>query len=335
MFEEVNGRDIESAYNKFQVCLVKAARTTSPPTGKSGLDWKAVEPLFARLGDDDKASWCVENNGSAASKSDGGPAPIDFLSAKKKSKAKNRAYCSFLVQKDKTAYESTLQTLPFATFPNVSWMYEPAIWFFFGRNPRGSLPLEGRAEHTDSVSHDGTWHYQLSGRKKWYLRPTTKLLKELPEINGAVIQLECNEGDVLLVNTRLWFHRTEIPPQDTPSVSYARDFRICTVQMCIPCPPSKPTATDAIMTNVDGLYATEDITAGCVIFTEDDMPDCALHRSSVNPNCELVALDESGREAIVSLRDIKSGEFFCIAESSSDESSEDEEDGVEDNPSDE
>ena len=76
------------------------------------------------------------------------------------------------------------------------------------------------------------------------------------------------------------------------------------------------------MSNVDGLYATNDIEEGVVIFTQDTMPDCSLHRSD-NPNCEIVETEE-GQLAIVSARDIKSGEFFCVA-NSDDEGSEGEE----------
>jgi len=67
------------------------------------------------------------------------------------------------------------------------------------------------------------------------------------------------------------------------------------------------------MCNVDGLYVTNDIEEGVVIFTEDTMPDCSLHRST-EPNCEVVEM-EDGMQAIVSTRPIKSGEFFCVANS--------------------
>lgn len=74
------------------------------------------------------------------------------------------------------------------------------------------------------------------------------------------------------------------------------------------------------MSNVDGLYATADIEEGAIIFTEDTMPDCSLHRS-LDPNCEVVETGD-GTQAIVSIRDIKSGEFFCVA-ASDDETSDD------------
>lgn len=111
-------------------------------------------------------------------------------------------------------------------------------------------------------------------------------------------------------STRLWFHQTFIPPQPAPSVSYARDFWCGT----------STHATKASMSNVDGLYATNDVEEGVIIFTDDKMPDCNLHESD-NPNCELVEL-EDGRQAIVSCRAIQSGEFFCVAKSDDEDDNE-------------
>ena len=248
--------------------------------------------------------------------------------------------------------------------------YEPCLWFFFGWNHNSSapnneekneksnrkspapLPLEGRPEHTDSVSHNGTWHYQLSGCKTWHIRPTTELLSKLQENNNSnynhhafqfinnhdkKIQIDCQKGDVLIINTRLWWHKTIIPPQQqhhhhpVPSVSYARDFYLE--------PPSTnnsiPTKQSSEgMTNVDGLYASNPIANGTLLFTEKDMPDCELHRSKTNPNCELVTL-EDGRAAVVSCRDIATGEFFCIAESSDEEEDYDDDDCFEETLSEE
>lgn len=87
------------------------------------------------------------------------------------------------------------------------------------------------------------------------------------------------------------------------------------------------------MSNVDGLYATNDIEDDVVIFTENTMPDCSLCRST-EPNCEVVET-EDGTQAIVSIRDIKSGEFFCVAPSDDensdydDEEEDDDQDGEE------
>jgi hypothetical protein len=230
----------------------------------------------------------------------------------------DRVYCSFLIQKDTNAYDHVLSSLPFEEFPATQWVYEPALWFFFGRNQLddANQNLDGRPEHTDDVSHLGTWHYQLSGVKQWFLRPTPHLASRLKQhfpkiLLDSSLRVECNEGDIILVNTRLWFHRTVIPPQSRPSVSYARDFRAKDLP--------DGGEIEGGMKNVDGLYATNDIASGTIIFTEADMPDCELHRSSTNPNCEVVEL-EGGTNAVVSSKAISAGEFFCIQESSDDES---------------
>ena len=39
------------------------------------------------------------------------------------------------------------------------------------------------------------------------------------------------------------------------------------------------------------------------------MPDCELHRTNDNPNCEVIEV-ENGSDAIVPCRNIAAGEFF-------------------------
>jgi U3 small nucleolar RNA-associated protein 6 len=285
------------------------------PNAPIRFQWRDVGHLFESLNAEDQLSWCIEQNKSNSPD----PRPSAFLSPLM---TEDRAYCSFLVQKDTTQYDSVLQRLPITRVKEAEWYYEKALWIFFGRNPLGHETLTGRPEHTDSVSHDGTWHYQLSGGKEWHIRPSSQLLdhwrKEGKESIFSVdadneFHIVCEAGDVILINTRLWFHRTELPAGIVPSVSYARDFRW-----------HGPSHQDGGMTNVDGLYATEDIEAGTVVFTETDMPDCELHRSSTNPNCEVIEL-EDGTGAIAALRNIQAGEFFCIAESDDDDDSDDDE----------
>ena len=233
---------------------------------------------------------------------------------------KDRAYCSFVVQHSKEVYTDTLSTLPFQEFDTTSIQYETALWFFFGRNPIGNINMDGRPEHTDAISHSGTWHYQLSGCKRWLVRPTTELMNQLDclDVNTtSSFDVKCNQGDVLMINTRLWFHQTIIPPQRIPSVSYARDFRIID-KGTRPFIAKQSIDDNCTMTNVDGVYATSDISQGTIIFTEADMPDCELHRSSTDPNCEVVEI-EDGTSAVVASRPIVSGEFFCVPESSDDD----------------
>ena len=316
---------VTDAYEHYQAVHLKNVPLSSKG---SAFGWKKIGELFDSLSKDDKDSWCLETAG--AGRSDDKQikyTPQDFLQPQVQQDM--TAYCSFLVQKDTESYERLVgKLLPVQSIDGTDWHYEPCIWIFFGRN-NASNDLQGRPEHTDSVSHDGTWHYQLSGRKVWTIRPTGELLEHMTTDSDGKgvwtettsIRVDCQQSDLLIINTRLWFHQTTIPPQENPSVSYARDFWIQA-----PGTPSISTNSNDKhnMTNVDGMYATNPIAPGTVIFTEKDMPDGELHRSKTNPNCEVVEL-EDGINAVVSCRAIASGEFFCVAESSSEEESGDEE----------
>lgn len=309
-----------------------------------------------------------------------------------------RGYSSFIVQHDKETMCQLLQSLPLTQLPvnkdgninsktedsakgdvsiipkqsnneNMKMKHGPCIWLFYGRNNQQE-PLDGRPEHTDSISHDGTWHYQLSGIKEWHLKPTEDLIKQMQsdvsfeqeemefwknenshdrnnnihrtsftesnEVQKSAsqrrrVKISCQEGDVLLVNTRLWWHSTNIPQQPidekmkckhVPSVSYARDLYLTYDENEGDECDDDIVEDDGDMTNLDGLYASNDIEAGTIIFTEADMPDCELHRARNNPNCEVIQL-EDGSGAIVSCRNITAGEFFCVLESDDEDSDED------------
>lgn len=290
--KNVAPQDILAAYNVFQVVHL---RNVTFPRTTDQLSWKSIGALFAELDEQDQDSWCIETTTEEA------VTPTTFLAPSFLNQT--RAYCSFLVQKDRMALQSTLEKVPLLGFEWAKWAYEPALWVFFGRNPCGP-EMQGRPEHTDSVSHDGTWHFQLSGRKRWVLRPSLEMLNHLAQRlphrlmqswqEECLLEVDCKEGDVMIINTKLWFHQTRIPPQRIPSVSYARDFRF------------KPHSTVAPnssggMTNVDGIYATSPIEEGTIVFTENDMPNAELHRSSSNPNCRVVVLDD-GSSAVVSAR---------------------------------
>lgn len=142
------------------------------------------------------------------------------------------------------------------------------VWIFCGRNTNSNgNNIQGRVEHTDSVKHSGTWHYQLAGTKIWFVRPledsdewpiicpelrndnikgskyrklrsqviieydqeakTSEIVKS-PVDQLVRLKVECQDGDMLLINTRLWWHSTELPStddaKDCVSLSYARDF---------------------------------------------------------------------------------------------------------------
>ncbi|GKZ00310.1 hypothetical protein MPSEU_000983900 [Mayamaea pseudoterrestris] len=308
--------------------LVHLRNLSHKSKSRNAISWQNLALIYDTINADDQATWCVETKEDDSME----VSPATFLSGNGDAV---RAYCSFLVQNDKTVLEDTLARLPVQEIDCLQdCTYEDALWFFFGRNPRvkGALNLSGRSEHTDSVSHDGTWHYQLSGSKIWELRASSCMKRHLDqhfacgwdESKRLVVKVE--QGDVLVINTRLWFHQTIIPPQRVPSVSYARDF-------CFDNNASdKMNSTH--MTNVDGMYATSDIEEGTILFREADMPSCELHRATndADANCDVVEL-EDGTSAVVSTRKIAAGEFFSVPESDDESGDGDESDTVEDDES--
>ena len=95
-----------------------------------------------------------------------------------------------------------------------------SIWFFVGRND-GSSILNGRPKHTDAVLHDLTWHEQLCGTKTWKLELTKTLLEVCP--HAKPVTLYVRAGDVLIIDTKTWWHCTHIEKSCPLSISYARD----------------------------------------------------------------------------------------------------------------
>lgn len=314
-----------------------------------------VKDLFDSLGEQDKASWCIENKKNHKADDDVDAKPGNFLHDNNK----GRGYCSFLVQHSKDVLDDLLtNSLPMVHLPvkesdsdedttvTMKVDYGPALWLFFGKNYNSNEALLGRPEHTDSVTQDGTFHYQLSGTKIWRLRPTAELMEAMTnhnenqsspsakkrkieetesENNNRHIEVVCKEGDIILLNTRLWWHSTSIPSQDVPCISYARDIYF-TQQKEDSAQEEQPNR-ESSMTNVDGTYAAEAIEADTILFTEHNMPDIELPRSKTDPNCQVVELENDNGDtymAVVSLRDIREGEFFSLLESDDEEVSGDE-----------
>ena len=269
--------------------------------------------LFEDSNDKIKDSFCVENIGDGTELS----SPIVF----QKRNVQRRDgcwYASLIFQHDARTMQRLKSSLPIHSV-NDCVFHSDIIWVFIGKNSSSSL-LEGRAEHTDSVTHDGTWHYQCCGEKIWHIRPTELLVDTLRKRNADTNistndkhVVKCQPGDILLLNTKLWWHHTKIPctttAKDGVSISYARDIYFET---------NKPDNTELNnMTNVDAVYASKCIKAGDVVLTEEDMPNCELPRSK-DPNCTVSTL-EDGTGALVALKDIEEGDFFSVAHSSSDE----------------
>lgn len=216
--------------------------------------------------------------------------------------------------------------------------HNASAWLFFGKN-NASRPMPGRPEHTDKMKHHGTWHVQVSGSKIWYLRATVELL----EAAGASCDegqdsprhiVRCEAGDVLVVNTRLWWHSTELPslladaagPQ--LSLSYARDFVISAAASGAAAAvrdaasagrldeedeDTEEPENPGVDVNVDGVLAAESIKRGSVIMMADDMPKRNQNVAvPAPPNCMVRDLPDGSGEALVALKNIASGDLFLV-----------------------
>jgi hypothetical protein len=312
----------EAAQDAFRDNKLLLVRGFSAHNGESRC-LKALQKVLERDAAVLHDSWCVENPGSAKEASLG---LEEVLNKQEKCHAENY-YVSCIIQGDNNLVGEFEKDIDFKdpsfTSKWKNFRHTKPLWIFYGHN-EGKLALEGRAEHTDSVSHDGTWHIQLHGKKVWYCRP----MEDSEEWGDSVptqfkdgLRIEVQAGDCLMINTRLWWHRTELPPSAHSSISIARDF-FCPAVRCGSKRRRESTGDEGqeeedIFVNRDGVYAATAVAAGEVILREAEMPDCALTRST-QPNA-FVTENEEGEGCLVALRDIVAGEFFSVAESDSEE----------------
>ena len=332
--------EIMKKYQEKYVVLYRPSNNNNR-VNKMDLNLDAVADIFKDSNDEIKKSFCVENSGNGTDLNE------KIVFDTKSDNKYNKWYASFIAQHDEKLLNKLNTKLLPIPFIDTNVFHSDIIWFFIGKNIDQTCPLEGRAEHTDSVTHDGTWHYQCSGEKIWEIRPTQKLINIINNSKKKMMNnsnnnnnnietkqehltmdnkmiIKCQAGDVLLINTKLWWHHTKIPPTNNAnhqvSISYARDIYF---------ESNKPTNTNLNnMTNVDAVYASKSIKAGNVVLTEDDMPDCELPRSN-DPNCAVTMLD-NGQGALIAIKNIDEGDFFSIANSSSSDDDDLDEEEVED-----
>jgi hypothetical protein len=309
----------------------------------------------------DQDSWVIENgddmnnpaNACLTTTTNGSYSASDFLSPA----AKQNGYCSFVMQDDSNQALSNFaeQHVKHPTLPIHIKHATPAAndgsqqqqildtvciadpyWIFVGRNNR-SKSMKGRNEHTDDIQHNGgTFHYQVSGSKTWTIRPTEELRDMCDELDvalkGSYVHT-VEEGDIFVINTRLWWHQTEIPGIDTArtsgnttnlSISYARDIYLDGTQ--------PPAGDEEYMSSKDGAWAIAFIAKGTILFTEDGVDPPASRTSKLaDANCimKICAVEDSDNEdgvkaetrklALVAIKDIKEGEFFTILENGNEE----------------
>lgn len=271
----------------------------------------------------------------------------DFLS---QSSTQN-GYCSFVLQDDstKSITNFTENHVEHPTMPlngddssllpdNNNIFISQPYWLFVGRN-NSANPMKGRSEHTDSIQHDGTFHHQVVGRKTWKMRPTDELRTMCDGMDLALKDCYAHtveEGDIFVMNTRLWWHQTEIPGLTSGagaeggggeqsgaglSISYARDIYLNGSQ------PKVGDEEPEHMSSIEGAWATGHLPKGTILYTEKD-PPMSLSKEKEKANCELFEIDDDDEEgvqlAVVTSKDIKEGEFFILLDNSGIKSEEEE-----------
>jgi len=298
--------------------------------------------------------WCQESGAAM-------PSPSAFAATTGTSEP---CYTSFVVNSG-AAVEAVVAALPIAApegFDDVDvCRHMDRAWVFAGRNGKtrgggggGGGSLAGRAEHTDDVAVAGTWHVQLRGTKLWSVRPCLGARGAPWGTDEALLPpprtILCEPGDVLVINTRTWWHATEIPLQekvpggrgggggggddDAGLSSIARDF----VWRGDDANEDGKEYDDGLATNIDGVYATVALAEGDVALLESDLPDCALPRSE-DPNCQVQEEINTGdgvvQAGLVAIRPIAVGECFTVAPSSDDEEGGEDDDDDDDDEGDE
>ena len=253
--------------------------------------------------------WSVENRGDYDTEE-------ELMDPTKIQDLKQAYYVSTVINKsEQHALTALVELTPPPPF--LSAIHNGGAWLFIGKTvsentkekeekkkKRKRFSLIGRAEHVDDVTHSGTWHYQLSGEKVWYIRPNKDLwdLGDLPDISTHMtlaertdkgtwrLKVHVKEGDLFVLNTRIWFHCTELDEQTDWSISVARDF-----YLPLSCP--------------------QNISKGTIILEEEDIPT-DIPRSDT-PNCTLAEIDDDTGElsiVLIATSFIPKGETLYIAE---------------------
>lgn len=76
-------------------------------------------------------------------------------------------------------------------------------WIFFG------APGPGAAMHQDQIS-EPSWQAQIRGRKRWRLEPPGECSYQCQPLEVVV-----EPGDIIVLDTFLWFHATEVLGSET------------------------------------------------------------------------------------------------------------------------
>ena len=108
--------------------------------------------------------------------------------------------------------------------PLTGWHATGTVWSFFGSSVG---PMAGKPEHVDQLRPGViTMHSQICGRKVWTLRPNSlaESWEKVPMLPTERIEISCQEGDQLVLDTAAWYHATNIPGGTGFTWSIAQDF---------------------------------------------------------------------------------------------------------------
>ena len=169
-----------SSYNKTALAFFEGA---TQPDGAMPEPLKVMRQIWVSAKSVDGPSWTVETGGEFSSDDNNRNDRLEFLREDGPEGYCSEflrddgpeGYCSFILQKSVDAIKETTQKVPVTTLPLASaaesgpsdgdtMETSSPIWVFVGRNKKNAS-IQGRPEHTDSISHSGTFHYQISGSK--------------------------------------------------------------------------------------------------------------------------------------------------------------------------
>ncbi|OEU07353.1 hypothetical protein FRACYDRAFT_251159 [Fragilariopsis cylindrus CCMP1102] len=222
-FERINDVDTLSPddfldrFEKYGFFWFKGTSSSSSTKGETILNFIKEHAVAC------EKSWTVENHGNGSSSSS---------SSRGRDSSGNSS--SSNGNKKKMKQITTLSSPP----PRI--VTPQTLCNFTGTNE--SFYMIGRAEHVDEVTHSGTYHIQIAGTKTWWIRPhpdCSFLNEELSSLVSSSssssldntnhnnnsncfsrMKINVEEGDVFVLNTKIWYHNTELeytPTKLSPS----------------------------------------------------------------------------------------------------------------------
>ena len=322
-------------YKQYQLVLIKGGALSRHSTLSSSFGFQELRGVYLADPQSVEKTWCIEQKGKDASDKDLAPSGVLGKEGGEKLLGSNPWYCSFVLNKGK-GLDKALSLLPRST-PSLlpsDVRHAQSLWIFFGINSTKE-ELRGRSEHTDIITTSGTWHMQASGAKTWIVRPNLKGIwpsmnaragkGAIPSLSGMErLRVDVEEGDLLMINTHLWWHATEIPPMTLKgskglSLSYARDFSFPSAVVGEGEEEEEEEGEEEVdHDNVDDVWASSDIPSGTVIARGEEANELAdkARCGDEGSNCKLEIKGRKKEAVVIAIRDIAAGESLRVERSS-------------------